>query len=155
MNPLLWAMLLSIAPVSELRGGIPYLAYNNFSPFFAFAVCVLINFLVVPIFFFFLEFIHHRLLHIRAYKMTFDHFLEKARRKTHKKIEKYGYLGLAIFVAIPLPVTGAWTGTLAAWFFGMEKKKAFLSIALGVIIAGIIVTLVSYLGIGALRIFIK
>lgn len=155
MNPLLWSVLLSLAPVSELRGGIPYAVYNGVNPFLAYAVCVLVNFLVAPLLFLFFDYLHHHLLHINCYRRTFEHFLEKTRRRTHRKIEKYGYLGLTIFVAIPLPVTGAWTGALAAWFFGMKKKKSILAIALGVAIAGVIVTAVSFFGIEALKFFLN
>jgi len=140
MHPLWQAILLSLAPISELRGGIPVAIAQGTNPFLAFAVCVAANMLVAPIVFFFLEFVHHRLLPIKFYRKTFDWFLERTRKKSHKILEKYGYLGLAIFVAIPLPATGAYTGALAAWFFGMKPGKSIASIALGVLAAGIIVT---------------
>ena len=79
----------------------------------------------------------------------------RIRRKLHKKVEKYGYFGLTLFVAVPLPITGAWTGTLGAWFFGMDKLKSTLAILLGVLIAGIIVTIVTLVGGNGLSIFIK
>jgi len=82
--------------------------------------------------------------------------VEKARAKVHGKVERYGYLGLLIFVAIPLPVTGAWTGTLGAWVLGMSKKKACLAIVGGVLVAGLVVSiLVALLGAGAEIIFLK
>jgi len=146
MHPLWQAIVLSLLPVSELRGGIPVAIAQGVNPFLAFAVCVFANMLVAPIVFFFLEFVHHRLLPIRFYRKTFDWFLERARKKSHKTIEKYGYLGLAIFVAIPLPMTGAYTGALAAWFFGMKPGKSIASIALGVLAAGIIVTVAMMAG---------
>src|SRR3989338_5280599 len=65
---------------------------------------------------------------------------EYTRKKHHKKVEKYASWGLLIFVAIPLPFTGAWSGALTAFVFGIEKKKALAIISLGVLIAGIIVT---------------
>ena len=74
----------------------------------------------------------------------------------HGKVELYGYWGLLIFVAIPLPVTGAWTGTLGAWVLGMDKKKAILAILGGVLVAGFFVSvLVALLGAGAKIIFLK
>jgi len=68
---------------------------------------------------------------------------ESTRKKGERKIQAWGDIGLILFVAIPLPVTGAWTGTLAAYLLKLEKKKAFLSIFVGVVIAGLIMTAVS------------
>ncbi len=156
MNPLMESVLLSMAPISELRGGLPWALSQGVNIYIAYIVCVLANIVVVPIIFFFLETLHHYFLNIGIYKKVFDRFLERARRKLHKKVEKYGYFGLTIFVSIPLPVTGAWTGTLGAWFFGMNKVKAFFAILLGVLIAGVIVTAVYFTGGGLIKaIFIK
>ena len=69
--------------------------------------------------------------------------------------DKYGYWGLAIFVSIPLPFTGAWTGALGAWILGMDRKRSMLVVAAGVLMAGVIVTLVVGLGVGALSFLIK
>jgi uncharacterized membrane protein len=142
MHPLLYAIILSLIPVFELRGGIPVAMAQGASPFTAFLACTLANMLVAPIVFFFLEFVHHRLLPIKFYRKTFDWFLERARKKARKTLEKYGYIGLAIFVAIPLPGTGAYTGSLVAWFFGMKPGKSIAWINAGVLVAGIIVTMV-------------
>ena len=155
MNPLLQSIILSMLPIAELRGGIPLAIYNRIHPLLAFAVCVAANMIIVPIVYIFLDYLHHHFLTWKWYKKVFDHFLERARKKTHPYVEKYGYWGLAVFVAVPLPMTGAYTGTLAAWFFGMEKKKAFLAIAAGVVIAGIIVTGVVLSGAKMLQIFIN
>jgi len=92
---------------------------------------------------------------LTLYRKTFDYFLERTRRRIGPKVEKYGYLGLTLFVAIPLPVTGAYTGTLGAWFFKLKKRKSFLAVFLGVVIAGIIVSIVSIFGIHIFDIFIK
>ncbi|VVB81518.1 Putative small multi-drug export protein [uncultured archaeon] len=146
MNALLWAALLSLTPVSELRGGIPVALAAGVSPWLAFVVCVIANLLVVPIVYFFFEFIHNRLLHVNSYQSVFDKYMERTRRKVKPLIDKYGFLGLAVFVAVPLPATGVYTATLAAWFFGMEWKRALLAILLGVVTAGIIVLIVSFGG---------
>jgi uncharacterized membrane protein len=70
-------------------------------------------------------------------------------------VEKWGWLGIAVFVAIPLPITGAWTGTIGAWVLGVSKKRTMIAVTLGVIIAGVIVTAVVIIGIEALNLFIK
>ncbi len=150
MNALLWAALLSMTPVGELRVGIPFALASGISPWTAFVVCVLANALIVPIVFFFLEFVHHRLLHVNSYQSAFDKFMERARRKAHPLIEKYGVFGLALFVAVPIPGTGAYTGTLVAWFLGMSKWKAILAIFLGIVVAGLIVMPIVF---GGLKLF--
>ena len=155
MNDWLQIILLSIAPISELRGGIPLAIAYGVNPLLAFLACTLANIAIVPIFYIFLETINKLFLHIPAYSSFFHKFVDKARRKVHKGVEKYGYIGLLIFVAVPLPVTGAYTATLGAWALGMSKRKSFAAIILGVIFAGIIVTIVSYFGIQFLDFFIK
>lgn len=89
------------------------------------------------------------------YVKIFDHFVKRTREKVGHKINKYGYLGVALFVAIPLPVTGAWTGTLGAWIFGLNKKRTFAAVILGVMISGIIVSFITFFGIGALSFLTK
>jgi len=139
MNALLVAVLLSMSPIFELRLGIPYAIAAGINPWVAYTVCVMANLTIVPIFFLFLEIIHYRLLHVGVYHSAFDKYMEGTREKAHKMIEKYGMFGLVLLVAIPLPGTGVYTATLAAWFLGMNKWKAFLAILSGVLIAGGIV----------------
>jgi uncharacterized membrane protein len=138
MSKLLWAALLSMTPVGELRVGIPYALASGINPWLAYVVCVLANIAIVPVVYFFLEFIHRRFLHVNSYQSVFDKFMERCRKKVHPLVEKYGMVGLAIFVAVPIPATGAYTATVAAWFLGMNKWKVFLSVAAGVVFAGAI-----------------
>ena len=156
MNSILfYAILLSLLPIAELRGGIPYAIANNINPFIAYFICVGANVLAFPIVFFFLEFLHPLFLKIDLYKNLFDKFVIKTREKLNDKIKKYGFWGLMIFVMIPLPVTGAYTGSFAAWLFNIPKKKAFLSVVLGVVISGIIVTTIMLTGIEAFQFLLK
>ncbi len=147
--------LFSFIPISELRGGIPYAYFNGIPLIQAYLICVLINALVAPFFFLFLETIHKYMYKLAWYKRIFDKSVARARAKVGPKIEKYGMAGLLVFVAIPLPVTGAWTGTLGAWILGLDKKKSFLFILLGVMIAGIIVSTVILTGSSLSSIFTK
>ena len=71
------------------------------------------------------------------------------------KVGKYGLLGLMLFVAIPLPITGAWTGTIGAWVMGLDRKKSILFILLGVLVAGIVVSAVVATGAGIASLFTK
>ena len=154
-NIIFWSIFLSILPIAELRGGIPYAIANDLNPLITFFICVGANILVFPIVFFFLEFLHPLFLKIDLYKRLFDKFIIKTREKVGNKIEKYGFWGLMIFVMIPLPVTGAYTGSFAAWLFNIPKKKAFLAVSLGVIMAGIIVTTIVLTGIEAFQFLLK
>jgi len=148
MNKLFLAFLLSLTPVGELRAGLPVALLSGIPVWLAYFICVFANILVFPLLFIFLEFIHHRFMHYDHYRSAFDRYMERVRRKTHKKVEKYGYVGLFLLVAIPLPFTGAYTGTLAAWFFGMNKIKSFIAVALGVLTAGLIVLSIFFGGLG-------
>lgn len=143
---LLLAALLSMTPVGELRAGIPYALATGTPVWLALLICVAANVLVIPIVFFFLQFIHNKLLHTDHYRAAFDYFMERTRKRAHAKVEKYGYAGLFILTAIPLPFTGAYTASLAAWFFGMKKWKSFFAIGAGVLAAGLIMLSVSYGG---------
>ncbi len=140
MTDALIAILLSMAPVAEIRGGIPYAILSGIHPVTAFIICALANIAMVPIIWVLLNLMHYVLERIPWLRKHVDFFLHRAQRKVHAKVEKYGYVGLAIFVAIPLPVTGAWTGSIGAWALGMRKLPAFISIACGVLIASTIVT---------------
>ena len=148
MNPLLalvLGMLLSISPIIELRGGIPFAVTQGVNPLIAFIFCSLANIIVIPIAFLFLNYLHRHLLKFNFYSRSFNVFLKKLRKrkeKVKKNYQIYGIIALTLFVAIPLPITGAWTGSLIAWLLNFKKGKSFLAISLGVIIAGIIVTLI-------------
>jgi uncharacterized membrane protein len=156
MNSILfYAILLSILPIAELRGGIPFAIANDINPFVAYFVCVGANILAFPIVSLFLEFFHPMFMKVNIYKNLFDKFIIKTRKKVEKKIDKYGFWGLMIFVMIPLPVTGAYTGSFAAWLFNIPKKKAFISVLLGVMISGMIVTTIMLTGIEALQFLLK
>lgn len=141
------AILLSVLPIAELRGGIPYMAAHDHSIVTAFIVCVLANMLVPPIMFIFLETVHKLFYRIKPYQWFFDKWVARTQKKAEKSVAKYGYWGIMLFVAIPLPVTGAYTGTLAAWLLKLNRKKSFLFLALGVVIAGVIVSIATMTGI--------
>lgn len=132
----LWPAIVSMAPFVELRAGLPLALATGVNPLLAFIVCVTANILVIPILFFFLEFIHFRFLHVDGYRNVFDRFMERVRNKSEKYVQRYGVVGLAIITAIPLPGTGAYTATVAGWFFGLGKWRTFLAVSVGVIFAG-------------------
>ena len=133
--------ILAMAPISELRGAIPYavgvaeMAWQK-----AFIIAVVGNFVpVIPILYL-IGPVSDKLRRFRAFDRFFDWLFARTRRKG-KLIAKFEIIGLILFVATPLPVTGAWTGTLAAFLFGVKKKLAIPAIFLGICIAGVVVTL--------------
>ncbi len=155
LDILLYAAILSILPIAELRGGIPYAVGSGVDIVTAFIVCVAANMLVPAIVYVFLETLHKLLYKITVYQKVFDKFIERTRKKAEKNIGRYGYWGVMLFVAIPLPITGAYNGTLAAWLMRLNKRKSYLYLVLGVVIAGIIVSVATLTGIGILQIFLK
>jgi uncharacterized membrane protein len=155
MDPIFKVILFSSLPISEIRGGIPVGIANNLPVWQVVTVAILTNiFIIIPLFFF-LNYLHHIFLRIKLYDKLFNFYIERKRHKAKKIIDKWGYPGLLFFVAIPLPFTGAYTGALVAWILGLDQKKAFWYIALGVTIAAVIVTIVSVLSIGNMNFMIK
>jgi len=152
---LFWAAILSLTPIFELRGGIPYAVAKGMPLLGAALWCAAWNAMASPIAYIFLQTVHKLLYRWKAYASFFDRFVERARDKVKPSVDRYGFLGLALFVGIPLPFTGAWTGVLGAWMLGMEKKKAMLAILIGVLMAAVIVSIVVGFGIGALSLFVK
>jgi len=146
---------LSLLPISELRGAIPYAIANGLSPVFTWFYCVILNAAVGPLVYIFLSTFHRLLINFNWYKKLFERFVERTRHKVENKVKKYGYPGITLFVAIPLPITGAYTGTLGAWILGLNPKKTFLSVFIGVIISGTIVLAITYYGIEAFSFFTK
>lgn len=147
--------LFCLLPIFELRGAIPFGMTQDLPLIFLIPFCVVLNALVGPLVFLFLSTVHKLFSRFSRYRALFDKIVARARRKVHAKVEKYGYLGLALFVAIPLPITGAYTGALGAWVLGLDPKKTYLAVLLGVVIAATVVTLVTFLGIEALSLFVK
>ena len=138
--------LISMVPVVELRGAIPVAMAYDIPWYVAYTLAILGNLVPVP---FIIAYMKPVFSWIKR-KTFLRTIVERVEARTEKKAEtvnKYSALALFVFVAIPLPGTGAWTGAMIAAFLNMRIKKALPSIALGVVTAGIIVTLVSYAGI--------
>lgn len=149
-------LLLSLAPISELRGAIPWAFYRGVPLCYAALLGCAGNLLVGPIAFTFLASLHTLFYrHLSWYVKLFDYFVVRTRKKVARAVERFGIWGIMLFVAIPLPFTGAWTGTLAAWIFGLDKKRSLLAVFGGVTIAALIVTSVIYLGFSDHSIFVK
>lgn len=138
--------IISMLPIIELRGAIPVAIVTfHLSWLKAYIISVIGNLIpVIPILFLFKSI--RKFLSVIPFLAKFFDWTEKRAYAKGEKIIRYGAIGLTLFVAIPLPMTGAWTGSLIALLFGIKPKFAIPAITLGVLIAGIIVTL-SVLGI--------
>ncbi|MFA6689022.1 MAG: COG2426 family protein [Sphaerochaetaceae bacterium] len=149
-------ILLAFLPISELRGAIPFGYFRGMDIWLAAPLAIVCNALVAPVAYLFLSTLHGVFYrHWRWYIRFFDRTVAKARLKLQDKINRFGYWGILFFVAIPLPMTGAWTGTLGAWVLGLDKRKTMLAVCGGVLIAGIIVTTIIMLGVGMNSLFVK
>ncbi len=139
-------LVIAALPIVELRGAIPVaIIVFDFPWYYALLLAIIGNLLPVPFILLFLNAVTRWLSKIAFFNRILSWLFERTRRRG-RVIERYERIGLALFVAIPLPVTGAWTGSLAAVLFGLKFRHAFLSILIGVIVAGGIVTGLSLLG---------
>ncbi|MBI4335391.1 MAG: small multi-drug export protein [Candidatus Omnitrophica bacterium] len=144
---------IAATPVSELRGSIPAALMMGFSPSKAFWLSILGNALpVIPVLFL-LEPVSNALMRVKSWKRFFDWLFERTRNKGDL-IQRYEALGLMLFVAVPLPMTGAWSGCIAASLFRIKFRYALPAILLGVIIAGIVVLSICLFGKGAFSMFL-
>ena len=140
-----FTVLVSMIPIVELRGAIPFGVATLGLPYgVAFVAAIIGNMIPVP---FIVVYIRRIFFWMRRHLPRLNSLVDKMEKKAHlkgQKVTRYKYLGLMIFVAIPLPGTGAWTGALAAAFLDMPLRKAMPSILLGVLIAGFLVTGITY-----------
>lgn len=135
--------IISILPILELRGGLIAATLLDVKFSTGYIVSIVGNILPIPIVLLFLEKIFDFL---KKFKWT-EKLVSKFERKVllkKKQIDKYGYLGLLLFVGIPLPGTGAWTGSALAVLLHLDRKKSFIYIFLGIILASIIMSIFSY-----------
>ena len=141
---MLVTFILSMMPIGELRVGLPYGIALGLEYPLALVAALLGNMIPVP---FIIVYIKRIFVWMRRHMPVFDSFITKMENKANLKgetVEKYGPAGLLLFVAIPLPGTGAWTGALIAALLDMKTEKAVPYIMLGVCIAASIMTLVTY-----------
>ena len=135
--------IVSLMPILELRGGLLAASLLGLEPLPSYIICIIGNLIPIPLILWFLDRIfafmkRHNIL------TKFVLFCERKGNEKKGQIEKYGFWGLVLFVGIPLPGTGAWTGCLIAALLNMDKKKAMGYAILGVIMAGIIMMVFSY-----------
>lgn len=145
LPPAVAVLVLGALPLGELRAALPVaLLVYKMPVVWALVLAVLGN--MLPIYFimlFFDYFSNYLMRRSVTARRFFEWLFARTRRKLNSHVERYGYWALAIFVAIPLPATGAWSGALAAFVFGLPRKQSWLAILAGVVMAGLIVTAVT------------
>lgn len=147
----LLAFLVSMVPLIELRGGVPYAVLMGLDYWTALVICVIGNMIPVPIIYFFARKVLEWGRDKKYIGKFFTYCIEKGERGGQKLRNRAGrgglFIALMLFVGIPVPGTGAWTGTLAASFLNMGIKSTSIAVSLGVVIAGIIMGVVSMTGV--------
>lgn len=143
-------VILSATPFVEMRIGIPYGIAAGVNPVIAYALCCVVNIAMIPIIFWGYENFFELVCSIPGVGKGFMRLRDRTHRRSAKLIDKYGPIGLLLFVAIPLPGTGAWAGCLAAWLLEMPKFRSMVSIAVGVLIAAVFILMAS---IGVISLF--
>ena len=135
--------IISLMPILELRGGLLAASLLDVEFVRAAIICIVGNVLPIPFVLLFLRFVLDLFEKWSVTKKVVN-WLEKKVEEKREQIDKYGYWGLVIFVGIPLPGTGAWTGALLAVMLGLNRKKSFVCILLGAMLAAIIMSILSY-----------
>lgn len=142
LSPELKAMIISAIPVIEIRGAIPVGISLGMAPIYTLVLCYIGSMIPAPILLIGIRPIFDALGKVKWIGKILDHLSTKSMKKS-KNIQAYGFAGLVLFVAIPLPGTGVWSGALAASLLNMRIKSSLLAIAIGNLIAGTIITLIS------------
>ena len=141
---ILFTFLISFSPFGEARAGIPYGELVGLPILWVFVIGLTANLLVFPVFYKVIELANKNLWKNPLYKRTAIYLSSRARTKTRTIIKKYGVWGLMVFVMIPLPVTGAYIGTIAAYIFGISYRKSLIAISSGITISSTMVALFMY-----------
>lgn len=135
--------IISLMPILELRGGLIAASLLDINGIIAYIICIIGNIIPVPFILWFMKKILDKMRESKRFHKIAN-WLDKKVDKHKGQLEKYGFFGLFLFVGIPLPGTGAWTGCLIASVLEMDKKKSFFAALLGILMASIIMMLISY-----------
>lgn len=154
---LISALIFTLMPFAELRVGLPlaiiYANEQNIPIILIFLLIILLNIFLIFFVFYFFDKMHLQLMNWKFYNKSFNKYLNKLQKRIDKfeqRREKLGFITLMLFVAIPLPGTGAWSGCIISWLLGLERKKSILAIGTGILIAG---TLILFASLGLFSLF--
>jgi len=138
----IYIVALTFLPGLELRASIPYALLISNSNLFFIPIILLLNIILGEAVFYFLNTSLDFFLKINVFKKYYLKYIKRIQKRARKYVDKYGTLGLAIFIGIPLPGSGVYTGALAAFILGFERRDFSIANILGVLISGIVVTLI-------------
>ncbi|MBO5247799.1 MAG: small multi-drug export protein [Clostridia bacterium] len=144
LPPELIVFLVSMIPILELRGGMIIASLYGFNLFKAFAICILGNVIPIPFILWLITPVFSWMKRWKIFRPLVEKLESKATGKKSEKIRKASFWGLLLFVGIPLPGTGAWTGSLIAALLDLDKKRSLVAAILGVLLASVIMALISY-----------
>jgi uncharacterized membrane protein len=156
MNNIIQLILVTFIPGLELRASIPYGITVLGMPWIKVVIITFItNILLGPIVYILLNNFVHIVIKINFFNKIYEKFVIRTQHKIENKVEKYGELGLALFIGVPLPGSGVYTGALAAFILGLNFKKFLIATVIGVFIAGILVTIATLTGVGIFEFMLK
>jgi uncharacterized membrane protein len=148
--------LLTFVPLLELRASIPYgILVLKENWMIVYIVCILSNIILGLLVYFVIDYVIRFATRFPALDRLYRYYLVRTQKSIEKYVDRYGELGVAVFIGIPLPMSGVYSGSLAAYIIGLKYKKFILADIIGVLIAGTIVTIVVLSGSSALGLFIK
>ena len=138
-------MLWSLSPFGEAKVGIPYGMLKGHNIYVVFLVCFVANAMVFPLVIFFLEKVNRFFTKWKFYKKSAIFIARRAKNGSGRNIQRFGFLGLVLFVMIPLPGTGVYAGSIASYLFKIERKRAFLANTIGIFFSSVIIWLATLL----------
>jgi len=154
-NEIIMIILLTLVPALELRASIPFGILAGQHWFLVFVIAVITNIILAPVVWFLLDYVLHFFIHIKSVNNIWNKYKEYTQEKIHKYIDRWGILGLAIFIGIPLPGSGVYSGTIGAYALGMHFKDYMKAAVIGVLISGAIVTAIMLTGTTTFSLFVK
>ena len=156
MKAVLILMLITLIPTLELRASIPYGILRADMHWWAVVlVCVVTNIVLGPLVYLFLDKAMALLLRFEWVDQIYRRTVTRTQRRIQKFVDRYGEMGVALFIGIPLPGTGSYSGALGAYLLGLGYREFIVANVIGVLMAGTVVTAVVLSGVGAFRVLIK
>ena len=156
MAEILQIIMITFLPLLELRASIPFGIFGtDLNWKVVFIICIISNIIIGILIFILLDWLIKLLTIIKPVEIVWNKYVEKTRMKIHKGVEKYGEWAVIVFIGIPLPGSGVYSGALASFIIGLNFKKFIIADIIGVLIAGILVTIACLTGSEIFSIFIK
>lgn len=158
MNPYLLIALVTLIPALELRASIPYGILAFQIPWWhVFIVAIVTNAILGPVVYLLIDKVVHLFLHIGWVKRLYTVYVLRTQKRIHGYVERWGEPGIALFIGVPLPGSGSYTGAMAAYLLGLSHRKFMVANLIGVLIAGIVVTAIVLSGdaVGIFSLFTK